>query len=385
MHVGLLIGGIPPDRNGGAEQQILQLAEELGRRGHTVTLFARTYVPRPKVENRKGYTLVRRPALNIRRAALLYDILQATFDLVRWRDRVEILLAYQTVANGLIGVLAGRVLDVPVAVSVRGNREYREFGPLPAFVYRRASAILVQSGLVKQDMLSHLRATGQFDLAESVEDRTTVFPNGVHLPGAAPAVGDRVVFVGRLVRDKGVSDLLLAANHVPEARLTIIGDGPDRRMLTAQAGMLKRPVRFTGWIGAHDVQKHLRLARLLALPSYRGDGLPNAALEAMSLGRPVIASAIAGIPEIVQHGRTGFLIKPGDVKELARAIGLLVRDERLAQELGHHARAVAENYSWERVIPTVEAVLRGLLAYPPEQHWAGETGIQREGARTSGK
>lgn len=372
MNIGLLIGGIPPDRNGGAEQQILQLADQLGRRGHTVTLFARTYARRPRLENRDTYLLVRRPTLAMPRLRLPADVVLATRDLARHRDRVDVLLAYQTVANGLIGVLARQLLHFPVAVSIRGNREYREFGVFPAYVYRRASAIVVQSSLVRQDLLGHLRSTGQSRLAGTISGKITVCPNGVHLPGVAPVLGQGVVFVGRLVPDKGVSDLIRAVARLPNARLTVIGEGPQRQALQRLAATLGRPVHFTGWIHPHEVQRHLRAASVLALPSYRGDGLPNAVLEAMALGRPVVASAIAGIPDIVQHGRTGMLVKPGDVNELSRSLGMLLRDKNLAQRFGRNARAVAESYSWDRVIPVVEGVLRSLISSQALEPAAGE-------------
>lgn len=131
--------------------------------------------------------------------------------------------------------------------------------------------------------------------------------------------------VGRLSPEKGHLILLEAfakvrADH-PDARLVIAGDGPMRAELEARIAALDlgETVRITGWVTAQEVRAELRQVRALVHPSFT-EGLPVVIMEAMAEYRPVIATFIAGIPELVQDGNTGWLVPAGQIDDLARAM-----------------------------------------------------------------
>ncbi|MBL4918472.1 glycosyltransferase [Szabonella alba] len=156
-------------------------------------------------------------------------------------------------------------------------------------------------------------------------------------PAPLPPGGPHLVAIGRLAEQKGfpllIAAMAEAARDLPGLRLTILGDGPLRRELeTAIAAQgLQAVVHLAGWADEKGVRAALAAAQALILPSF-AEGLPVVVMEAMAAGRPVIATAIAGLPELVREGREGWLVPAGDAGALARAIRDLAATppERLA-------------------------------------------------------
>jgi len=177
------------------------------------------------------------------------------------------------------------------------------------------------------------------------------------------AVRGGVLFVGRLTPHKGLDRLIKA---VPEGtELRVVGSvGHDRkpperdypdllRRLAAQSR-----VEFLGVVADSELPALYRGARVLALPSVHltcygreiavAELLGLAAIEAMASGTPVVASRLGGLPEVVEHGVTGFLVEPGNVDELRARLAELLGDRRLAEKLGRNARErVLETFTWD--------------------------------------
>ncbi|MFN3969822.1 MAG: glycosyltransferase [Gemmobacter sp.] len=170
-------------------------------------------------------------------------------------------------------------------------------------------------------------------------------PAAFATPAALPAGGPHLVAIGRLAEQKGFALLLdafaMAAPHHPQLRLTLVGDGPLRGPLTDQANRLgiAPGVTFAGWQDEQGVRVALAAAQALILPSF-AEGLPVVIMEAMAAARPVIATAIAGVPELVLPGETGWLVPAGDAQALATAIDQLAATpfDRLSA-MGTAARA----------------------------------------------
>lgn len=150
------------------------------------------------------------------------------------------------------------------------------------------------------------------------------FPDPQPVAGGAP----RLVSIGRFSEQKGQLALIeamagITANH-PQAHLTLIGDGdmrPQIEVAIARHGMQDH-ITLTGWLSEQDVRAELAASQALIMPSF-AEGLPMVIMEAMAAGRPVIATYIAGIPELVQDGRTGWLVPAGDVDALVAAVDKL--------------------------------------------------------------
>ena len=146
-------------------------------------------------------------------------------------------------------------------------------------------------------------------------------------PAALPKGPRRVVAIGRLVEQKGQLALIKAMASLQEdVHLTLIGDGEMRgqiETLIAQHGLTDK-VTLTGWVDEARIKQELAQAHALVMPSF-AEGLPMVIMEAMAAARPVIATYIAGTPELVQEGQTGWLVPAGDIAALAEAMDALAR------------------------------------------------------------
>jgi glycosyltransferase involved in cell wall biosynthesis len=159
----------------------------------------------------------------------------------------------------------------------------------------------------------------------------------------APA-GRRLVCVGRLCEQKGQLLLLRAAGELVRRgtsfELVLAGDGELRSQLEREidALALRDRVRITGWIDSHQVRAEILAARALVLPSF-AEGLPVVIMEAMALGRPVISTYVAGIPELVRDGRDGWLVPAGDFEALVDAMTVALREPAdVLVRMGEQAR-----------------------------------------------
>lgn len=170
--------------------------------------------------------------------------------------------------------------------------------------------------------------------------------DGVRLSFGIGSDDGIIAYVGRLTGQKGVGDLLEAFGYVaqqfPAARLLIVGDGPLRRRLAAQAGRAGRGrVIFVGW--RTDVPAIMQAIDVLVVPSH-WEGFGLVTLEAMAARRPMIASRVSALPEIVRDGETGWLVPPGDARALAAALGEALRDPARARAMGRQGRVRLETH-----------------------------------------
>jgi glycosyltransferase involved in cell wall biosynthesis len=171
----------------------------------------------------------------------------------------------------------------------------------------------------------------------------------------------------RLIDGKGHADVIQAiarlASAVPEIRLVIAGDGPTRVLLESAARQVPgKKIRFEGFV--HDVPRFMNAMDVICFPTHPslGEGFGLAALEAMAASRPVIATSVASLPEVVVDGETGVLVPPGDVGALAAAIEGLAGDPGRRARLGAaaHDRA-SSTFSLEAMVErTVEVYQEAL-------------------------
>ncbi|MBE9555561.1 MAG: glycosyltransferase [Proteobacteria bacterium] len=199
--------------------------------------------------------------------------------------------------------------------------------------------------------------------------------------GGDPGEPAIILSVGRAVEKKGYGDLLAALALLPPEmnwRFRHIGGGGVSDRLKAEAERLGITGRIC-WLGARSQEKvleELRAADLFVLSSKIGkdgdrDGLPNVLMEAASQTLPLLATSVSGIPELVEDGRTGLLVEPGDIEALARSLARLIRDPELRRELGAAgARKVGADFSLSGNIAGIAA--RFGLTEPREQATACE-------------
>lgn len=180
--------------------------------------------------------------------------------------------------------------------------------------------------------------------------------------------GNRVVVcVGRLSPEKGLDYLLRAfrtvVDRLPDASLLIVGDGP----LTNQLEYLSRELRleshikFAGRLSHEEISSVLAIADVVVLPSII-EGLPIVLLEAMAMGKPVVASRVGGIPEVVVDGESGILVAARNVRELTDALLSILTDRKVARQMGYKGREIVQaDYAWGVVTQKVLAVYKELV------------------------
>ncbi|MEM9581372.1 MAG: glycosyltransferase family 4 protein, partial [Pseudomonadota bacterium] len=175
----------------------------------------------------------------------------------------------------------------------------------------------------------------------------------------------RILFVGRLAAVKGVPLLVkaFAALHQrhPDAVLTLVGDGPERGRIEALAAELgcAAALRFTGYLSQQEVAQELDRADIFALPSF-AEGVPVVLMEAMASRLPVLATRIAGIPELVRDGVNGLLVPPGDSEALSEALDRLLSDPALCARMGQAGRqTVKEDFNINREAGKLEMLICG--------------------------
>jgi glycosyltransferase involved in cell wall biosynthesis len=184
-------------------------------------------------------------------------------------------------------------------------------------------------------------------------------------PPRAPLTGSPVAtFCGRLTRQKGVHVLLSAwpavRHRIPDAQLTIVGDGPERAALEAAA---PAGVTFVGAVPHRDTHRATANAWILVFPSLGFEPLGLAAIEAMMRGVPVVASRVGGLPEVVTADETGLLVAPNDAPALANALVALLSDRQRCEQMGTRAREVAtRSYSEDAYVDGLLTVYEQLVA-----------------------
>ena len=159
--------------------------------------------------------------------------------------------------------------------------------------------------------------------------------------------GKRLLYVGRLAPVKGLPILFeslaaLKPTH-PDIVLTVVGDGSDRaelEQMTTRLG-LDENVKFVGYQSQAEVRKHMQQTDVFVMSSF-AEGIPVVLMEAMAAGVPVVASQIAGVSELVEEGKSGYLVPPGDAVSLAERIEKLLLDRQLRTRLGAAGRAKVE-------------------------------------------
>jgi glycogen(starch) synthase len=208
-------------------------------------------------------------------------------------------------------------------------------------------------------------------LVPEIACRSSVIHNGVEAPllSAAPLSFDppRLLCLGRLAPEKGF-DLALEAFGIivhlfPRARLLIAGDGAARNELERQAARqgISHAVEFIGWVAPERVPALINGATIVVMPS-REDSLPLVALEAARMARPVVATRVGGLPEIVVHQESGLLVDKDDSTGLAHAIAFLIDNPDAAVRMGKAARRRAETvFSWEKHVNAYDALYKQLI------------------------
>ncbi len=241
--------------------------------------------------------------------------------------------------------------------AVNLSMQYKLFYYISNFIERislkKSKNLIVVSNSLKQDIIEITQHDKNF----------TVIPNGVNIPAVDEIDNSKInilTFIGRIEKTKGVKDLVDAIEEIDSnIKCVLIGDGEYKKELKEYVNSnkkLKNKVWFLGSLNAEEVSKWTSLSKVVILPSYyETQGI--VLLEANSHKKPVIASNINGINEIIEDGVNGLLFEKGNVMELRAKLNLLLNNKILANTLGVNGyNMVKKSYSWNTIVKETEKV-----------------------------
>lgn len=369
----LLINSEYPPIGGGAGNASANLARELAALGHEIVVVTAHFRGQPRLETHNGVTIHRIPALRRRQdrsGALeqLAFIVSASFSIFRLvrQSKADAMLAFFGVPSGAAAWMLKRFFRIPYIVSLRGGDvpgfrpyDFKTFhkliSPFLRVIWHDASVVVANSRGLRDLALA-------FDSSIAIP----IIPNGVDV-SQYPASGrswspPRILSVGRIVHQKGLDLGLRALAGLKDLdwEWRIAGDGPQvesLKSLASELGIAER-VSFLGWQSREELAKWYHQSNLFLFPS-RHEGMPNAVLEAMAGGLPVIATRIAGSEELVLDGETGLLVPTESVDELREALRTLLSDPNLRQRMGSASRRrVEQNYTWQKTAEAYQTILQ---------------------------
>lgn len=354
LRVAMIIGTLEV---GGAEHQLCALARELVARGHDVRVFAQSGggplstslieagVPY-SLYSFKGFGGFHRSLMGMYRD--IRPLLQLWRDLWRWKPDVCQAFLYQAYLWNMFGAY---LVGIPVRIACRRALSLRAssgLGRTLEWLSKRCTTVVLAN--------SNAVARSAHEVEGIAFTKLRVIYNGVALPefasetaelGRTPPVG---LMVANLIHYKGHADLIEALRSIPEPpRIRLVGDGPERLTLEAlaqRAGLADR-LMFEG--SRTNAAKLFADVQFAVLASHQ-EGLPNAVLEAMAHGVPIVATAVGGVPELVEHEVCGLLVPPHDPIALRDAIVRMAGDPRLRVRLGRAGRERAAQFGWDRCV-----------------------------------
>ena len=360
-------------RVGGAQRHLLEVVRGLDRREYAPEMWSAANDPGDlaAVFEREGVPV---RSFGIRGTMMSPRTLSAVRRVAAdFRARgVHVVHGYLFEGN-FLAALVGRLAGTPVTlVSKRSLDRYDRFDRRAAawLSNRLASRVTVNAEAVRTITIEHERCA---------PERIVLIPNGVALPSSvagstAPAQagadprgdGPLVGMVGRLSWKKGYEFALAAVvklkDRIPGLRFDVVGDGEQRAELEASARRLglDGTVRFLGQ--RRDVPELMRTFDCYVLSSVI-EGMPNALLEAMALGRPVVTTSAGGSAEVVIDGESGLVVPPGDADALANAVERVLRDADFARRIAAAGeRRVRDNFSLDAMLHAFDRLYRDELA-----------------------
>ena len=350
---------------GGAELGALELILALRKRNHEFIVVTRQDDPSElQVDQYEGVLIYRFPFWKAFADRNLRQLQEARKGFAKLKyDFAPDLVHLHGIGPGTLFYLEStKAHPVPLLVTLTGMDFEKQCG-LQVF---ESILRLSDWATVKSRAILH-RAR---QIVPSIGPRSSVVYRGrrdllpeLHSP---PTILPRIVCVGRLATEKGF-DLALSAfativRHFPEVEMVIAGDGPQRSELEQQAESLglTEKVKWLGWVAPEQIPPLLATSQVVLIPS-RSEGLPRVAVETALMARPVVATEVGGIPEVVMHQRTGLLVEPENVGALADAIIYFLTHREKGESMGYSARRLAlEQFNLDHCVDSYHALYEQL-------------------------
>lgn len=374
----MLVNEFAPIPTGGAERQAERLAVYLSSKGWPIWVITRRIDGLPAHQQYLGLEIIRPMTVGYGKLKSITFIIGALLSLWKLRSKYSIIHAHLAFGPALAAVIASRLLGKRVVVKLGNSGEFGDVqvsrntlrGRLRlTFLRWWADILIALDDAIYNEILSLGVDPARIRQISNGIDAVSFFPAQSRLEMKRKyGLIDRVVmiFIGRLSPQKSLPTLFEALERListsPAFHLLLVGDGPDRISLEEQAQLLgiREHVTFLG-VQA-NVRPYLNTADVFVLPS-KSEGVSNALLEAMSAGLACVATTVGGNPEILDHGRCGILLSPGDVSALSDALVKLGQDPEMRRTLGEAAvRHVRAHFDISVIGSQYESLYTELLA-----------------------
>ena len=279
------------------------------------------------------------------------------------------LIHAQFLLSGVVGAWIKKIMWLKLIITAHGSDVYMipKMGLFQKSYIRaisNADAIITVSNANKE----------QLTTLGLPEDKISVIPNGIELsmfnnvtPLRVQEAGTKIVWVGRMVEVKGLvylfSAMRIIVSSYPNSKLTLMGDGPLKDKLERLAGemSLTANITFMGYVKYSLLPQYLKGADIFVLPSL-SEGFPVAIPEAMAACKPVVASNVGGIPDVVTDGVTGFLVAPENPEQLADKIVYLIEHPEEGERMGKAGRKlVEERFTWDNIAEAITRIYKSKL------------------------
>ena len=348
---------------GGVTAHVAQLARELGRSGHEVQVLAPHSPSRESQDADLHVPLGRSVPLpsggSIARVSLSWWLYPKVRALLR-KEQFDVIHLHEPMAP----ILPLCVLEFSDSVNVgtfhasyARQHLYRITHPIIKRWQQRLHGNIAVSPAARRYVNNTF--PGDYEIIPNGIDfkhfSTDVAPMPQYQDGKI-----NILFVGRLEKRKGLRYLLEAYGKLkwdlPNIRLIVVGPGnPDKESYRVMSSQNLQDVEFVGLVSYDDLPRYYASADIFCSPATGAESFGIVLLEAMSAGKPVVASDIEGFRGVMTHGEQGLLVPKKDSNALAEALGMLARDPELGRKLGGNGNRLAKEYRWEVVAGRVEA------------------------------
>jgi len=354
-----------PYSTGGAEVHTYYVVKELAKHNRLI-LISEGELPL-KIEG--GFNHLNVKLKKFRFLSSVYFILLASILLLRKTRHVNIIHAQGALSPMVIGALAKKILKVPLIITCHGSevRLQKNFfiRTLQRLAFFSADQITTVSHEIKDILISRYKVT---------PSKISVVPNGydeelfrkILGTNKNPYFDKYAVYIGRLSYPKDPMTLLNAFEHVhkalPDVCLYFIGEGRLRPVLEqfCKTHALSSTVRFLGELPHEEALKVMAQSAVFIVSSYE-EGLPTTLIEAMAFEKPVIATNVGGVPEVVKNGINGILVPSKSPELLAKALQRLLTDSELRRRLGKAAAESVKDYTWSKIAENYEILYHEAL------------------------
>lgn len=402
MNILMLSWEYPPHVVGGLAAHVQGLARALVSRGNRVTVLTQDAAT-PREHDDQGVEVIRVGAVPVRSPDFMGYVhqlnqllLSKATELVMRGEKFDVIHAHDwLVAFGASGLK--QALRRPLVATIHATEfgrnaglhsdEQRHISDIEWWLIYEAWRVIVCSEAMKREV-------GQ--VFQAPADKVQVIPNGIDVSDMnvtadkslrrrfAADDEELVIFVGRLVFEKGVDVLLYALKHIltvrPQVKMIVAGRGSiqsDLEALARSLGIADR-VHFVGYVDAVKRDQLYGVSDVAAFPS-RYEPFGIVALEAMAAGIPVVVGDVGGLKEIISNGEDGFLVPPGNASALATALLTLLDDRKRAQGMVARAKDKVENvFTWDSVAEQTEHVYEKIRTEYETSGWAETVAVTAE-------